>query len=54
MRERVGFVAAFERNDLTFAEICERFEISRKTGYKWWARYEESGPGEPAPIWWTG
>ena len=44
MRERVGFIAAVERNDLTFAEICERFEISRKTGYKWRARYEESGP----------
>ncbi len=45
MRERVGFIAAVERNELTFAEICERFEISRKTGYKWRARYEESGPG---------
>lgn len=44
MRERVGFIAAVERNELRFAEICERFEISRKTGYKWRARYEESGP----------
>ena len=35
MRERVGFIAAVERNELTFSEICERFEISRKTGYKW-------------------
>ena len=44
MRERVGFIAAVERNELTFGEICERFEISRKTGYKWCARYVESGP----------
>jgi transposase InsO family protein len=44
MRERVGFVAAVERNELTFAEICERFEISRKTGYKWRGRFAESGP----------
>ena len=44
MRERVGFIAAVERNDLTFAEICERFEISRKTGYKWRARYEAAPP----------
>jgi putative transposase len=28
-----------------FAVICKRFEISRKTGYKWLARYEEDGPG---------
>jgi len=43
MRERVGFIAAVERNELTFSEICERFEISRKTGYKWRGRYESSG-----------
>ena len=42
MRERVGFIALVERSELTFAEICERFEISRKTGYKW--RYETWGP----------
>jgi hypothetical protein len=34
--------------------ICKRFEISRKTGYKWLARYEEGGhgalvDGEPVP-----
>jgi transposase len=44
MRERVGFIAAVERNEPTFCEMCERFEISRKTGYKWLARYEELGP----------
>ena len=44
MHERVGFIAAVERNELTFCEICERFEISRKTGYKWRARFEEFGP----------
>ena len=43
MRERVGFIALVERSDLTFAEICERYEISRKTGYKLWSRYREFG-----------
>ena len=43
MGERVGFIAAGERNELTFSEICERFEISRETGYKWRGRYESSG-----------
>lgn len=27
----------------TFSELCESFEISRKTGYKWVKRYEEYG-----------
>ena len=45
MRERVGFIALVEQSELTLAEVCERYEISRKTGYKWLARYEESGPG---------
>ena len=45
MRERVGFIALVERSELTFGEACERYEISRKTGYKWLARYRESGPG---------
>lgn len=25
------------------AELCARYGISRKTGYKWLARFEESG-----------
>jgi putative transposase len=45
MRERVGFIGLVESSELTFAEICERYEISRKTGYKWVARYLEAGPG---------
>lgn len=44
MRERVGFIALVKRSELTLAEACERYEISRKTGYKWLARYRESGP----------
>ena len=24
-------------------ELCARFGISRKTGYKWWHRYERGG-----------
>ena len=52
--ERVRFIAALREAEEPFAVICKRFEISRKTGYKWLARYEESGPGalvdgEPLP-----
>jgi transposase len=52
--ERVRFIAALREADEPFAVICKRFEISRKTGYKWLARYEDGGPaalvdGDPVP-----
>lgn len=43
MNERVKFIAAYLENADSFIDLCERFEISRKTGYKWVARYEEGG-----------
>src|SRR5579884_3701782 len=46
MNERVKFIAAClarEDTDETFAEMCARFGISRKSGYKWLHRYEEGG-----------
>jgi transposase-like protein len=29
----------------SMTELCAEFGISRKTGYKWLARYQERGPG---------
>jgi transposase-like protein len=26
-----------------FADACRHFEISRKTGHKWWRRYQRGG-----------
>ena len=43
MDERVGFVAAVMAAEQSMTELCERFGISRKTGYKWLARYRERG-----------
>jgi putative transposase len=43
MGERVKFVAGYLANEVSFSELCERFGISRKTGYKWVERYEEGG-----------
>jgi transposase-like protein len=46
MNERVKFMAAClarEDDDESFAELCERYGISAKTGYKWLRRYEEGG-----------
>lgn len=37
--QRLQFVAACLEGDLPVAEVCRRFNISRKTGYKWLARF---------------
>jgi putative transposase len=44
MDERVRFVAACHDSHDSFAQLCRSFGISRKTGYKWLARYEAQGP----------
>lgn len=43
MRERVRFVGDFERELFSMSELCERYGISRVTGYKWLERFEEEG-----------
>lgn len=44
MDERLRFVAAAREKKEPFAELCRRFGISRKTGYKLLQRYEVEGP----------
>lgn len=44
MDERVHFIALVNESDESFSQLCARFGISRKTGYKWVARYEAEGP----------
>ena len=43
MNERLRFVAAMLEAEESFRELCERFGISRKQGYKWKERYETGG-----------
>ncbi|HEY3496606.1 MAG TPA: helix-turn-helix domain-containing protein [Polyangiaceae bacterium] len=43
MNERVKFIAAMLEAEESFLELCERFGISRKQGYKWKQRYEAGG-----------
>ena len=44
MLERVKFISAYHNNEeASFQELCERFHISRKTGYKYLHRFEENG-----------
>ncbi len=38
-------MAEMDRGELTVRELCEWYGVSRKTAYKWLARYGEEGPG---------
>lgn len=41
--ERMRFVVRARSGEESFSQLCRRFAISRKTGYKWLARYRHSG-----------
>lgn len=44
MNEKVKFISAYLSNEYsTFEELCERFNISCKTGYKYRNRYDAEG-----------
>jgi transposase InsO family protein len=43
MEERARFVLDALRGHFTMTELCERYGVSRKTGYKWVARYHGEG-----------
>ena len=43
MNERLKFVAAHARGEFTMSELCARFGVSRKTGYKLLSRYRSDG-----------
>ncbi len=46
VEERMRFMMALAEREESFAGVCRRFGVSRKTGYKWLARYEEGGLNE--------
>ena len=46
MSLRREFVMLASLEGANIAEVCRRFEISRKTGYKWIRRFSESGAEE--------
>ncbi len=43
MEERAKFVLEYQRGELSMAELCRRYEVSRQTGYKWLERHDEGG-----------
>jgi len=42
--ERIKFIADVLRGDQNMTELCQIYNIARKTGYKWIERFQESGP----------
>jgi putative transposase len=45
MNERMSFVVEHGQGQLSVAALCRAYGISRKTGYKWLARYGTAGAG---------
>ncbi len=43
--QRLTFCRLAESSSVSFSEMCSRFGISRKTGYKWLKRYVAGGSG---------
>ena len=43
MEQRARFVLDVLERKFTMSELCFRYGVSRKTGYKWVERYEQLG-----------
>ena len=43
MDQRIRFIADYREGFSAFTELCTRYGVSRKTGYKWVDRYESQG-----------
>ncbi len=43
MDERLSFIVSWREDGVSMAELCRRYGVSRKTGYKWVDRYEAAG-----------
>ena len=42
--ERMRLIVEYEYEDESMAELCRKYGVSRKTGYKWLSRWLEEGP----------
>ena len=43
MEEKHRFISLAATGRFTCTELCADFGVSRKTGYKWWSRYQAEG-----------
>ena len=50
VKQRKQFVEAVTRREYTVSELCRRFGISRKTGYKWLGRFRDEDGDEGVDV----
>jgi putative transposase len=43
MEEKMAFIIKVKEGVGSFAAICRQYGVSRRTGYKWWRRYQKGG-----------
>jgi putative transposase len=43
MDQRSRFIDAYRAGGFTMTELCARFQVSRRVGYTWVARYDAEG-----------
>jgi transposase len=43
MSQRIEFCILASKSESNMSDLCMRFNITRRTGYKWLARYLEKG-----------
>jgi len=42
--QRLQFLSSYQKEEMSFADLCREFGVSRPTGYRWINRYKEVGP----------
>ena len=59
MSLRQEFITMVQRGTVRVSELCRRYGVSRKTGYKWLQRYRDEGTAgltdrsRPPTLWHT-
>jgi len=48
MEEKLRFIFEHELGERSMTEVCERYEITRQTGYVWLQHHREAGALSPA------
>ncbi len=42
--QRLQFLSSYQKEEISVADLCREYGISRPTGYRWINRYNEAGP----------
>ena len=44
MDQRLQFLSSYQKEEMSVADLCRAYGISRPTAYRWINRYNETGP----------